>query len=74
MRTQDLGKSSDLATTNGTAELEARVQYRLSGRIRDFQLEVGEKGLILRGCVHTYYYPGNKDSRTDFNPFAPQTD
>ncbi len=47
--------SLDLATTDGAAELEARVQYRLGGQVRDFRLVVAEKGLVLRGHAQTYY-------------------
>jgi hypothetical protein len=37
------------------AELEVHVRYRLSGRVRDFRLEPGEKGLVLRGQSRTFY-------------------
>jgi hypothetical protein len=47
--------SMDLATVNGAAELEARVQCQLSGRVRDFRLIRADKGLVLRGHTHTYY-------------------
>lgn len=33
----------------------ARLQTRLGGRVRDFQLSDHEDGLILRGQVGTYY-------------------
>jgi hypothetical protein len=55
MRAQELEENIDLTTTNGTAELEARVYDRLSGQLCDFQLEVVEEGLILRGHAHTYH-------------------
>jgi hypothetical protein len=45
----------DLNTANGVAELEAHVQCRLSGQVRDFQLVVADKGILLRGQAHTYY-------------------
>jgi hypothetical protein len=35
--------------------LEAHLQSRLSGRVRDFRLSVRGKGLILTGYAHTYY-------------------
>jgi hypothetical protein len=36
-------------------QLEAHVQSRLSGRIRDIKLEVQEGGLVIRGHTSTYY-------------------
>ncbi len=45
----------DLGTANGAGELEARVRRRLGGQVRDFRLDVAEKGLILRGHARTYY-------------------
>jgi hypothetical protein len=47
--------SIDLSTANGATELEAHVQCRLAGQVRDFRLVVADKGLILRGHAHTYY-------------------
>ncbi|MCS6851800.1 MAG: hypothetical protein NZ700_11600 [Gemmataceae bacterium] len=35
--------------------LETIVQGRLSAQVRDFRLEVGDRGLILRGSARTYY-------------------
>jgi hypothetical protein len=48
-------RSIDPTTTDGTAELEALVQCRVSGQVYDFRLVVARKGLILRGHAHTYY-------------------
>jgi hypothetical protein len=45
----------DLSTANGATELEAHIQCRLGGQIREFQLVIVDKGLILRGRAHTYY-------------------
>jgi len=45
----------DLTSVNGATELETHVQCRLGGQIREFQLVVEDKGLILRGHAHTYY-------------------
>jgi hypothetical protein len=47
--------SIDLATANGATELEAHVQCRLGGQVREFRLVVVDGGLILRGRAHTYY-------------------
>jgi hypothetical protein len=55
MSAETLETSVDLATVNAAAELEARVQCRLSGRVRDFRLIFADKGLVLRGHTHTYY-------------------
>ena len=45
----------DLTTVNGATELEAHIQCRLGGHVRDLRLVVAEKGLILRGHARTYY-------------------
>jgi hypothetical protein len=45
----------DLAIANEATELEAHIQSRLTGLVRELELVVLEKGLILRGQVHTYY-------------------
>jgi hypothetical protein len=41
----------------GTAleQLEAQVERRLFGRVRDLQLRVREGGLVLHGRAATYY-------------------
>jgi hypothetical protein len=36
-------------------QLEAHVQSRLNGRVRDLRLLVRGSGLILQGHAHTYY-------------------
>jgi hypothetical protein len=46
---------SGLTTSSDPAALEAHIQCRLGGHIRDFRLVVMEKGLILRGHAHTFY-------------------
>jgi hypothetical protein len=43
------------ATAHQLAELEIHVRYRLRGRVRDFRLAPGERGLVLRGQSRTYY-------------------
>jgi hypothetical protein len=35
--------------------IEAHVQARLLGRVRDFHLHNGTEGLVLRGQAHSYY-------------------
>jgi hypothetical protein len=50
--------SETTANPDGTveaAELQARVYWRLDRRVRDFRLEVGDKGLVLHGRAPTYY-------------------
>jgi hypothetical protein len=42
-------------TADGATELEAHIQCRLGGRIRDFRLVIEKEGVILRGVTHTYY-------------------
>jgi len=36
-------------------EVEAHVQSRLIGRVRDLQLEARDQGLVLRGRALTYH-------------------
>ena len=55
MKSQTTESSIDLTTACGTTELEAHIQSRLGGQVREFQLVVLDKGLILRGHAHTYY-------------------
>jgi hypothetical protein len=55
MKTQTLEKRIDLATADGVAELEAYLQCRLCGRVRDFRLVVLDRGVLLRGHALTYY-------------------
>jgi hypothetical protein len=45
----------DLARTDWIDELEAHIQRRLGGLVRDFRLLVQGGGLVLRGHTHTYY-------------------
>jgi hypothetical protein len=47
--------SRDLATAGGVTELEASIQCRLAGYVREFRLVVVDKGLVLRGHAHSYY-------------------
>jgi hypothetical protein len=46
---------ADTATHETLARIEEHVRYRLSGLLGDFQLVFRDKGLVLRGHVHTYY-------------------
>jgi hypothetical protein len=55
MKTRARDNGIGLTTTNGATELEAHIQCRLRGQIRDFQLVIADKGLVLRGHAHTYY-------------------
>lgn len=55
MNTAPVEKSIDLSTANGTSELEAHVQLRLSGQVRNFRVRKGDRGLILSGQGRTYY-------------------
>jgi hypothetical protein len=49
-----------LSTAPSTAQvnldaLEAHVQARLQGRVRDLRLVAEEDGVLLRGYSHSYY-------------------
>jgi hypothetical protein len=46
---------TDTVTRETLARIEEQVRYRLTGLLRDFQLVFRDKGLVLRGHVHTYY-------------------
>ena len=52
MRTLEMTK---LAAPKSVNELEARVQDRLSRRVRNLRLDIAEQGVILRGNSRTYY-------------------
>lgn len=43
------------SVTSAVDKLEARVQCRLNGRVRDFRLSVRDNGFVLQGRAHTYY-------------------
>jgi hypothetical protein len=42
-------------TRETLVHIEEQVRCRLTGRVRDFQLLVRDRGLVLRGHTHTYY-------------------
>ena len=46
---------AETATHETLARIEEHVRYRLTGLLREFQLVFRDKGLVLRGRVHTYY-------------------
>jgi hypothetical protein len=43
------------STFESLARIEKHVLYRLTGRVRDFQLVLRGQGLVLRGHAHTYF-------------------
>jgi hypothetical protein len=55
MKTQTRDNGIDLTAANGATELEAHIQCRLGGQVRDFRVVIADKGLVLRGRAHTYY-------------------
>jgi hypothetical protein len=46
---------SGLATREEVDRLGARVQHQLLGRLRDFRLQLWDRGLVLRGRARCYY-------------------
>jgi hypothetical protein len=46
---------TDTVTRETLQRIEEHVRCRLTGLVYDFQLIVRDKGLVLRGHVHTYY-------------------
>jgi hypothetical protein len=55
MNGQPAGPRTDVATAEWATELEGHIQCRLGGQVREFQLVVLDRGLILRGHAYTYY-------------------
>ncbi len=47
--------SNETMTTPSLEQLQALVQRRLHGRVRDLRLLVQDHGLILQGQASTYY-------------------
>jgi hypothetical protein len=45
----------DITTTSGVEQLEALVQRRLGGRVKDLRVVRQDNGLILQGRVPTYH-------------------
>ena len=46
---------TDPETSETLARIEGHVRCRHTGLLGDFQLVFHDKGLVLRGHVHTYY-------------------
>ena len=46
---------TDTVARETLQRIEQHVRCRLTGLVCDFQLIVRDKGLVLRGHVHTYY-------------------
>jgi hypothetical protein len=42
-------------TREAQEAIEAHVQRRLNGRVRNFHVSVVDGGLVLRGLTHSYY-------------------
>ncbi len=55
MNGQTIDVCLDHGETNAIAELEAHLQRRLNGRVRDLRLVVCGQGLTLQGRASTYY-------------------
>jgi hypothetical protein len=48
-------EQTDTTTHDSLARIEEHVRDRLIGLLRHFELVFRDKGLVLRGRVHTYY-------------------
>ena len=46
---------SNTPTRETLSQIEEHVRCRLTGLLREFHLVFRDKGLVLRGHVHTYY-------------------
>jgi hypothetical protein len=53
-QTADGGQGRPLAAEE-IDRIAARVRHQLSGRLRDFRLDVSDAGVILRGRAGTYH-------------------
>jgi hypothetical protein len=49
------GSRLEVPTPAELAELEARIQHRLAGRVRDFRLSLRDGCLVLSGAASSYY-------------------
>jgi hypothetical protein len=43
------------ATNDVLERIEENIRRRLAGSIRNLHLILNDDGLVMRGCVHTYY-------------------
>ncbi|HMF12970.1 MAG TPA: hypothetical protein VKE94_11715, partial [Gemmataceae bacterium] len=55
MKTWRLELGVDSPPADDLAELEATIQYRLSGRVSDFHVRLVDRTLVLCGRARTYY-------------------
>jgi hypothetical protein len=55
MNTPMIAIEFDLCRQDKIDGLEANVQQRLNGRVRNFRLRLHEDGLVLQGDALTYY-------------------
>ncbi len=55
MNGRTFAKDFDVAMIAEIDQLEARVQCRLNGRVRELRLVVRGNGLVLQGRARTYY-------------------
>jgi hypothetical protein len=46
---------TDTVTCERLNRIGERIQCRLGGRVRDFQVFLSEQGVVLRGHAHTYH-------------------
>ena len=42
-------------TANELKSIEQKIQCQLTGRVRDLNLILSDDGLVVRGCVRSYY-------------------
>lgn len=55
MMSEHLLDPEDATTNDSIDQLEAHIQLRLGGRVRDLHVNPLGKGLVLRGRARTYY-------------------
>ena len=46
---------NQIATDNLLERIAETIRCRLGGRVRNLQLIINDEGLVIRGCVRTYY-------------------
>jgi hypothetical protein len=55
MRLQKQHDGINATMSDRAIELEAHIQCKLGGRVRDFRVVIADKGLVLQGRARTYY-------------------
>jgi hypothetical protein len=55
MRQRPYDSRRESRAAEDIGNIENRIRHQLSGRLRDFRLEVADAGIVLHGRARTYY-------------------